>query len=199
MQVWDETSSDLLSLTLGHIASGYKEAMAPGWANPLPPWSSVDFREVFKRAQRFPCQEPPIRLEPWEPASFLDLSPQVSLAFGTHRLEKNYLEQLKNKQKQTKKIKTIAQASYWAAPCQSFTSAGELLRCYLSLSRNLVITITSMNRCTTQYVHISLKSTSSCQLLDNRMRKSWGKCKNSFEFKDWFHGQLNGKKISKFI
>ena len=28
-QVWNEISSDLLSVTLGHIALGYKEAMAP--------------------------------------------------------------------------------------------------------------------------------------------------------------------------
>lgn len=195
MQIWDEISSNLPSVTLGHIALGYKEALAPGWATPLPLQTSVDFREVFK----FPCQEPPNRPEPWEPASFLDLSPQVSLAFGTHSFEKNYLEQPKISKQTNKKIKTIAQTSCWTAPCQSFTSAGEFLCCYMSLSRNLVITITSMNRCTMQYVHINLKSASSCQLLDNLMRKSWGKCKNSFEFKDWFHGQLNGKKISKFI
>lgn len=86
MQLWDAVSSDLLSVTLGHVALGYKEATAPGSANPLPWWSSVDFREVFKCAQKSPCQEPPIRLEPWEPASSLDLSPQVSLALWDSQL-----------------------------------------------------------------------------------------------------------------
>jgi len=56
--------SFLQSVTWGRAALGYKEAVVPGRANPRPPPSSVDFREVSERAQEFPCQEHPIRLEP---------------------------------------------------------------------------------------------------------------------------------------
>lgn len=75
-----EISSDLLSVTSGTLPWDAR-TMAPGCTNPLPLWSSVDFREVSKCAHKFPCQEPTVRLEPWEPALSLDLSPQVSLAF----------------------------------------------------------------------------------------------------------------------
>lgn len=53
MQNWDEVSSGLLSVTLGHTALGYKDAVAPRCANPQPLWSFVDFREVFKCAGKF--------------------------------------------------------------------------------------------------------------------------------------------------
>lgn len=51
--------------------------------------------------------------------SFLDLSPQLSLAFGTSSFENNYLEQLKNKQT-TKKIKAIAQTMAGPVPAIHF-------------------------------------------------------------------------------
>lgn len=187
-------SPELLSITLGRVALGQEEATAPRWASPLPLWSSLDSREVqvcpgvslpgaatgAKGTRQSSGPKPPGFSGFWEPQFWKELS----------RTAKT----ITNKQ-----IKTIAQISYWTAPRQSFISAGELLCCCPSLSRNLVITITSINRRTMQHVYTKLKPTSSCQLFDNLMRKSCRKSKNSLQFKDWFLGQLNSKKISKYI
>lgn len=84
MQIWDEISSDLPSITLAHMVWGCKEAMAP-----QPLWSTVDFREGSSVHRSFSARASHQIGASLEPASLLNLSPQDSLAFGTQSFEKN--------------------------------------------------------------------------------------------------------------
>lgn len=93
MQIWDEISSDLPSITLGHVVWGCKEAMAP-----QPLWSTVDFREGSSVHRSFSASSLPSDWSQSGAWQFAEPKPPRLSGFWDTQLWKELSTIAKNKQ-----------------------------------------------------------------------------------------------------